>query len=168
MKHSYYLMLLIFTNTICFSQTTVVKSNHNCYSEKIKVKKTEKTFKDTVVLFCNYIKNADDKRIMCNNNNCNRNLAKIIYECKYISVYLKYQKHLNFFSIVSFKTDYHKVTIAHYYLCKRKTRKVEEMSRFKIFNGKITELNLDPDLIDKFITIDEYEKIGKDNSGEVL
>ena len=157
MKHFFYLMLLIFTSTICLSQTKAVKSNNNFYPEKIRVKKSEKTFKDTVVLFCNYIKNADDKRIMFTNNNCNRNLAKIIFECKYISINLKYQKDLNLFSIVSFKTDNHKVTIASYYVCNRNDRKTFEMRRFEVVNYKITGINIFPGIVKGFIPIKEYD-----------
>jgi hypothetical protein len=118
----------------------------------------DKIFKDTVVQFRNYIKNLDDKRIMCNDQFYDYKLEKLIWECKYISVYLQSQKRLNRFSIVAFKKSNKKATIVSYYICNRKTRETLELIRFKVVKYKITGINIFPSFIKSFTPIEEYEK----------
>lgn len=158
LKLSLYLLLLVIPPFLCCSQASMVNSNNKCYSEKIRLNIKDKIFKDTVVQFRNYIKNLDDKRIMCNDQFYDKKLEKLIWECKYISVLLQYQKRLNRFSILTFKQNKNKETIVSHYMCKRKTRETLEMTRFKVVNYKITGINSFPSFIKNFTPIEEYEK----------
>jgi hypothetical protein len=157
LKLSLYLFLLVISPSFCFSQASMVNSNNKCYSEKIRLNIKDKIFKDTVVQFRNYIKNLDDKRIMCSGKFYDNKLEKLIWECKYISVYLQSQNRLNRFSIVTFKKSNKKVTIVSYYMCNRKTRETLELIRFKVVNYKITGINIFPVLFEGFTSIEEFE-----------
>lgn len=152
------MILLISSHAICFSQVSVVKSSNKYYSEKIRLFIKDKVFKDTVVQFRNYIEGIDDKRIMCIDRFCNKRLEKLIWDCKYISVFLQSQNRLNRLSILSFKKHNKNVIIVSYYLCDRKTRMTIEMQRFKVVNNKITGINIFPGFIKSFTPIEEYEK----------
>jgi len=157
-KKIIYLILIISLNPICFSQNKTNKVNNDCYREKIKLNVKERVFKDTVVTFRNYIKDCDDKRIMCNNSTIDKDIEKLIWESKYIKVYLESQHKLNYFSIISYKTDNRNCTIVRYFLCKRDSKVTVEMLRFKVENKKIIGLHGLPCLDGKFVPVEEYDK----------
>lgn len=158
LKRSLYFLLLVISPFVCFSQASMVNSTNKYYSERILLNIKDKIFKDTVVQFRNYIRNLDDKRIMCNGILYDNKLEKLIWDCKYISVYLQSQKRLNRFSIVAFKINKNKATIVSYYICNRKTRETLELIRFKVVKYKITGINIFPSFIKSFTPIAEYEK----------
>lgn len=158
LKQYLILILLVFSGTICFSQTALIKSNcTNYYFEKIKLQKYGKNYKDTVVLFRNYIKGADDKRIMCRKQFRDYKLEKLMWNCKYLSSTLHYRQK-DELSILNFKQYKDKVTIVTYYLCYRKSRKTLEMMRFEVVNYKITGINVLPHIVNGFIPIEEFNR----------
>jgi len=152
-----YLILIVCTNSICFSQTNLDQSQNDCYSDKIQLNTKEKEFKDTVFMVRNYIDKIDEKRIICNDLIVDNDIYKLIWECKYIKTYLTYQNKMNKFSIVSYRLDNQNNMIASYFLCDRKTKETVEMIRFKITNKKIIGINIFPNIYDGFVPIDEFD-----------
>ena len=145
--------------SICFSQNNVSVSKKNFYSEKIKLYTKDKEYKDTVFTFRNYIMGNDEKQIVCNGLNVDKDIEKLIWECKYLEVYLEFQNNLNKFSIVSYKIDNKKNNIiASYFLCDRESKETIEMRRFLIANKKIVGINIFPSFVKGFLPIEEYDK----------
>ena len=149
-------VLIIIVYRIGFSQTSVYQSD-NCYKEKIRLHIKDKIFKDTILLFRNYLDFMDDKRLLCKDRISDKNLNDLIYGCKYISEWLRYQQRMNKFSFISFKTIKANYTIAVVYICDRKTKETIEKYRFRIINKKIVGINILPDVFDSFVPIDEFE-----------
>jgi hypothetical protein len=160
MKIKMCLFLIMGLNFICFSQTED-KPKDIYYSEKIilslLVDGVQK-YIDTVFIFRNYVDSNDEKRILYNDLEIDREIDKLIWECKYITVYLQYQNNLNKFSIISYRLDNQNRIIASYFLCNRESRKIVEMMRFQVENKKIIGINVLPGIYEDFIPIDEYEK----------
>jgi len=141
----------------CLAQKIAPDSRDSCYSEKIRLNIHGKTLKDTVVLFRNFINGLEDKRVICSSKLPSEDIEKLIWDCKYISIFLAYQKKLNKFSILSFKMLSETNILAYYYLCDRKTGEAVEMTRFRIENRKIVGINVMPNIYDGFVPIDEYD-----------
>ncbi len=78
------LLLYSFTS-IGLTQTHDDNLNIKCYKEKIQWNIKEKQFKDTVVLFRNFINNDDDKRVICDDKIFDKTLEKLIWDCKYLA-----------------------------------------------------------------------------------
>jgi hypothetical protein len=152
-----YLILIASTHSICLSQTNLDKFPNDCYSDKIRLNTKEREFKDTVVMVRNYIDKIDEKRIICNDLIVDRDIYKLIWECKYIKTYLTYQNKMNKFSIVSCISDNENNMIASYFLCDRKTKETVEMIRFKIANKTIIGINIFPNIYDGFVPVDEFD-----------
>jgi hypothetical protein len=145
-------------NFIGFSQTVENKPKNNTYyNEKIRLNTKEKECIDTIFTFRNYIDDNDEKRIACNDLVIDKDIEKLIWECKYIAVYLKYQNDMNKFSIISYRTNNKNSTIVCYFLCDRKSRKTVEMVRFKVENKEIVGINILPCCYDGFVPIDEFD-----------
>lgn len=157
LKYIIYLILIICASSICFAQTSLYKSQINSYNDKIRLNTKGKEFKDTLVVFRNYIEDTDDKRIICSDLTIDSDIYRLIWECKYIKTYLKYQYKMNKFSIVSCKLDNQNNMIASYYLCDRKTKETVEIQRLKISNKKIIGINILPNIYDGFVQIHEFE-----------
>jgi hypothetical protein len=151
------LILIVNTSLICFSQSNLDKFHNDCYNDKIRLNTKGIEFKDTVVMFRNYIEKIDEKRIICNNLIVNKDIDKLILESKYISTYLTYQNKMNKFSIVAYKLDNQNNIIASYFLSDRKTKETIEMVRFKIANKKIIGINILPKIYEGFVPIDEFD-----------
>ena len=137
-------------------------SINNGYSEKILLYLVKtKEYKDTMLTFRNYIEGSDEKRIVCNGQLIDKDIEKLIWECKYFELYLLSQKELNNFSFILYDTDNENNTIARYFLCSRESKKAVEMRRFLIENKRIVGINMAPDLIEghTFTPIEEFEKI---------
>ena len=152
-----YLILIVGTNSICYSQNNLSKPQNDCYSDKIRLNTKNKEFKDTLILVRNYIDKIDEKRIICNSLIVDKDIDKLILECKYIKTYLTYQNKMNKFSIVSYKLDNQNNIIAGYFLSDRKTKETVEMVRFKIANKKIIGINILPNIYEGFVPIDEFD-----------
>ncbi len=150
-------VLLTFSNAIYIAQTIVDKQKIHCYNEKIRFNIKERIYRDTVVSFRNYRNNNTDKRIICNNDIVDINIDKLIWECEYISIFLKYQKRHNHISIVSYNRIDKRHFIASFYLCDKNSKETNEMVRFKIEDYKIIGINVIPSLVGGFVPIDEFE-----------
>lgn len=148
--------LFIFIEFI-LPQTIKKVDEAQCYSEHIKWNIKEKSFKDTVIQFRNYIDNLNDKRIICYDQIQNKVIEKIIWECPYIETYLKYQKKLKKFSFIFYRMDRQKQMIASFYLCDWVTKEAIEMGRFKIEKNQIVGINILPCCQDVFVPIDEFD-----------
>lgn len=156
-------------NFICFSQTNADISKNNFYSEKIRLNIKGNEYKDTIITFRNYIEGSDEKRMICNDLIIDKNIENLIWKCEYLDGYLKTQNALNWFSIISYKTDNQNCTIVRYFICKRESMEAVEMQRFKVENvirfgverKEITGINISPGLFEEhtFISIDEFEKV---------
>jgi len=155
-KHYFLLVLIIIVYRVGYSQLPIYQAN-NCYFEKIKLHIKDKAFKDTIMLFRNYIDFKDDIRLLCRDKIADKNLEDLIWGCKYISEWLRYQQRLNKFSFVSFRTQNSNDTIAIVYICDRKTRETIEKYRFRIVNKMIIGINILPDVFDGFVPIEEFE-----------
>jgi hypothetical protein len=94
---------------------------------------------------------------MSNNSLIDNDIEKLIWESKYIEVYLTYQHKHNQFSIISYKTDNQNGTIVRYFLCNRDSKETVEMVRFKVENKKIIGINGLPYITDKFIPVEEID-----------
>jgi hypothetical protein len=86
-----------------------------------------------------------------------KNLDKLIWGCKYISVHLNYQNKLNKFSVISYQYNTNNEIISRFYLCDRKSKEMVEMVRFKIINYKIIGINILPNIYNDFVPIDEFD-----------
>jgi len=148
-------ILLSFTK-IVFPQKKINVQDDQCYSEHIKLNIKEKTFKDTVIQFRNYVENIYDKRIICHDQIQKTEIEKVIWECPYIETYLKFQMKLNKFSFIFYRIDRQKQIIASFYLCDCKTKEAIEMERFKIKKNKIIGINILPCCQDLFVPIEEF------------
>lgn len=154
-----YIILIVIISIVCFSQTNTNKSNLGCYWEKIRLNTHGKEYKDTVVLLRNY--KTDEKRIICNNIIIDEKTNNLIWKSKYLEVDLTYQNKQNEFSIILYKINNQKDTIACYFSCNRKTKETVQMVRFKIINKKISEINF-PSISKTFIPVEEYDKFDFD------
>lgn len=152
-----YLILTVFTNSICFAQSNLGKFQNDCYSINIRLNIKEKIFKDTVVMVRNYIERIDEKRMICNDLIIENEIHKMIWECEYINSYLTYQNKTNKFSLVLCRLDNQKNIIAFYYLSDRKTKETVEMTRFKIANKKIVGINILPNIYEGFVPTDKFD-----------
>lgn len=152
-----YLILVVSTNSFCFSQNNLSNPKNKCYSDKIRLNIKNNGYKDTLILVRNYLGKLDEKRIMCNNQIVDRDIDKLIYECKYLKNYLTNQNKMNKFSIISYSFDDQKNIIAYYFLSDRKTKETVEMVRFKIANKKIIGINVLPMTYEGFVPIDEFD-----------
>jgi hypothetical protein len=150
----YLVLIVICDNTIGFSQSTIKSPENNCYRERIILNIRGIKFIDTTLLFRNY--QNEDKRVVCCSIN-DKVLDAHIWESKYNSVYLQYQKRLNKFSILVYELSNKLDTIARYYWSDRKTLKAIETTRFKIKNKQISEINILPNVFDGFIPIKEFD-----------
>lgn len=112
---------------------------------------------DTILTFRNYIDNNDEKRIVDNDLIIDKDIDKLIWECKYIARCIQYQSKRNFFSIISYKIDNRNRIIASYFLCDRKSKEAVEMMRFQMRNKNIIGINVLPGIVEGFIPIDEYD-----------
>jgi hypothetical protein len=159
------LIFLFLTNIISIvspSQFVLENKNSHYYQEKIQWNVKEQNFKDTIVLFRNYIKDLDDKRLICNDNFIDIKIEKLIWGCKYISVLLEYQKRLNKFSIFSYQNSGKNEIIAKFYLCDRITKRTVEHLRLKIINYKIVGINVLPGIFEGFIQIEDFDNMKLD------
>jgi len=150
------LCFLFLLNETILPQTIKKNSEVQCYSENIKWNIKEKLFKDTVIQFRNYKENQNDKRIICQDQNRNILIEKVIWECPYIETYLKFQKKLNKFSFIFYRTDHQNQLIVSFYLCDYTTKEAIEMERFKIEKNKIVGINILPCCQDIFVPIDKF------------
>ena len=150
--------LLFFSSAFAgLSQTRNDNLDINYYKEKIRWNIKEQQFKDTVVLFRNFINSQNDKRIISDGKVFDRTLEKLIWDCKHIEIYLKYQKRLNKFSFISYRKDKTGKSIVSFYLCDIKTKETTEMCRFQIENYRIIGINILPCCYDGFTPIEEFE-----------
>ncbi|MBU1823193.1 MAG: hypothetical protein KKG00_17055 [Bacteroidetes bacterium] len=156
---NYLTIILLFSifGIMCTSTSSRKEFQKECYQEKIRLNTKDKQFKDTLVLFKNYPDSSDFKRIMCNDFKVTKEISDLIWECKYINSYLKYQNELGKFSIISFYQRNKNEVISSYYLCDRETKETVEMCRFRIINGLIEGINRLPGIQNNFISTEEYD-----------
>ena len=89
------LILTVWINSICFSQSKLDKLPKECYVDKIKLNTKGKEFKDTVIMVRNYVIKDDSKRVICNKISTDRGNDQLIFESRYIKNYLTYQNKMN-------------------------------------------------------------------------
>jgi len=156
MKKIIFLTLIMNAIFICFAQN----NGNNCYSEKIMlcINPIDKQYKDTVLNFRNYIEKNDEKRIVCNDWVEDKDLEKLIWECKYIATDLQYLNDLNKFSIILYNIDRQDSVIVHYFLCDRISKEAYESRRFLIANKKIIGMNRFPGIDEEFVPIEEFDR----------
>lgn len=147
------------TDSIYLLQNNVIQVKENCYSEQISLCVDGiKKYKDTVLSFRNSIEGNDEKRVVCNSLNIDKDIEDLIWKSQHIAVYLESQNNANMFSFILYNTDNHKNIIAKYFWCDRESNKAVEMKRFLVKNKKITGINVLPGIFKDFIPIEEYEK----------
>ncbi len=130
----------------------------NTYSEQISLNLKDSTFIDTIVVFQNLNNNSNTRRILVNKQKkINLKIVENTWNSKYIHQYLKYQDELNKFAFFSYEEINKEKTIAHFYLCDKKTMQTVEVMRFKLVNNNITEINPLPCCQNIYITTSEYD-----------
>lgn len=154
------LLISLLLYSYAFNGNTQTKNDNNnfkCYKERIQWNIKENQFKDTVVLFRNYINNCDDKRVICDDIFFDKTLEKLIWDCKYLETYIKYQNKLNKYSFISYRKDKAGKSIVSFYLCDVKTKESTEMCRLKIDEYRIVGINILPCCFDGYTPIEEFD-----------
>ncbi len=157
MKILLFLVITIMVCQSCLSQNDPNKGKLNCYQEKIRWFTKDKAFKDTTLLFRNYIDGNKDKRIVCKTKLPDKNIENLIWNCKYIASYLQYLERLNEFAFISYQQLDNENTIVSFYLCSYKSKESYDMTTFKVANNKIVGIIVLPPIFKEFIPIEKFD-----------
>jgi len=157
MKNLVFIISSIIFFQFCSSRTDNIKDRLNCYQEKIKWNTFDRNFKDSILLFRNYIENKKDKRVICNSISYKKDIENLIWNSKYISILIQYMGKMNNFAFISYNQVNKDEFIVSFYLCNNESKETCEMRRFKIRENMIIGINVFPNIVKDFIPIDEYE-----------
>jgi hypothetical protein len=156
-NHITFLLLIAYLGIIGSIDSNLKEFQEDCYQENIRLHIEDEFFKDTLLLFKNYLDTSDLKRIICNDFNVTDEISEEVWESKYLEIYLRYQEELKKFSIISFHQIDQNVVVVSYYLSDRMTKETLEMRRFKMIDGTIEGINPLPGIQDTFISTEEYD-----------
>jgi len=129
----------------------------DCYNLSLKWNYKDHSYFDTIVRVRNYQNNDRSKKVICDSKFVDLQCESLIYNCKYIAVYLKYLERLNKFAMIGYSQLDSSKTVAHFYVVGNSNSIVVEMRSFLISKENIIAMKMFPFLSD-FTPIEEFEK----------
>ena len=139
------------------STTTIRKEKLDCYNLSLKWNYKDSRYMDTIISVRNYQKKDSCKKIICDAKFIDLHCESLIYNCKYIAVYLKYLERLNKFAMLGYSQLDSSKTVVHFYAVGKSDSKVVEMRSFLISQKKIIAIKMFS-FSTAFTPIEEFEK----------